>query len=535
VPSRRHTAPATGPGDGPATPATGPGDRQATVTESSDLVSPGIAPTAPAGTTPPAESASDGEYAAFLRQEHLANVRRVRSALGLGVVLWFSFSLLDVIVAALIPDIRLGVMLAIRALPVAVLAPALWILGRGEPPSPRALLALERSVTTVTAVATALLALEFWGLTSPYLTGLGLILVVRAFMLSDPWRRGLVSLGIPVAAHLAILLGAGLFRSDVARQLGDRNALLVFAINELINLTFLFLVVSLGHRLFTLRRQLFEARHIGRYQLRRRIGGGGMGEIWAAYHPTLRREVALKILRPGTVNARRVARFEREVRATSELAHPNTIRVFDCGTTDDGLWYYAMELLAGEDLGALVRRDGPQPPARALRLVEQAARALAEAHHRQILHRDIKPENLFLVRLETEADVVKVLDFGLAKILEPEASGLTHDGMVFGTTGYMAPEVLSGRPAGVAADIYALGATLYFLLAGRPPFTAPTATATLAAQLEATPDPPSRWRGSPLPAAVEAAVLRCLERDPAARFGSANELAEALRLLAGAL
>ncbi|HKE15606.1 MAG TPA: serine/threonine-protein kinase [Kofleriaceae bacterium] len=518
--------------------ATTAGDQvvQVTITATAD---PGaLEPTAPAGLDRPQASrvsTADGDYAAFLRQEHLANVRRMRGALGLGVVLWFGFGLLDVVVASLVPNIRLGIMLGIRVVPIAVLVPALWILSRREPPSQRAVVGLERSVTTATAGATAFLALEFWGLTSPYLTGVGLILVVRAFMLSDPWRRGVVSLGLPLAVHLAILLGASLFRADVAAQLADRNALLVFGINELINLTFFFLIVALGHRLFTLRRQLFEARHIGRYQLRRRIGGGGMGEIWAAYHPSLRREVALKIMRPGTINARRVARFEREVRATSELAHPNTIRVFDYGTTDDGLWYYAMELLVGEDLGSLVRRDGAQPAARAVRLVEQAARALAEAHHRQILHRDIKPENLFLVRLESEADVIKVLDFGLAKILEPEPSDLTHEGAVFGTTGYMAPEIISGRSSGVAGDIYALGATLYFLLAGRPPFVAPTAAALLAAQLEQQPEPPSRWLGAQLPAELEALVMRCLDRSPEARPGSANELAELLRQQGGAV
>jgi len=511
---------------------TASGDGAPVAVGSPDSLALAIGPTATAPVDAgSSNSEADREYAAFLRQEHLANVRRMRPALWLGVVLWFGFGLLDVVVASLVPNIRLGAMLAIRAVPTAVLIPALWILRRREPPSPRALIVLERIVTTATAGATAFLALEFWGLTSPYITGVGLILVVRAFMLSDPWRQGVVSLGIPLAVHLVILLGAGMFRADVAQQLGDRNALLVFGINELINLTFFFLIVALGHRLFTLRRQLFEARHIGRYQLRRRIGGGGMGEIWAAYHPSLRREVALKIMRPGTVNARRIARFEREVRATSELAHPNTIRVFDYGTTDDGLWYYAMELLSGEDLAALVRREGPQSPARAVRLIEQAARALAEAHHHQIVHRDIKPENLFLVRLESEADVIKVLDFGLAKIAEPEASELTQEGAVFGTTGYMAPEAISGRPSGIAGDLYALGATLYYLLAGRPPFVAPTPSALLAMQLEEMPEPPSRWRGAPLPAELEAIVMRCLARSPDVRFASAMGLVEALHKL----
>jgi len=470
---------------------------------------------------------SPDRYELFVLEEHLGDVRRMRYALAFGAALWCAFSLLDVVAAALVPEVRLPYMLFVRVVPLALFLPALWVMYRPEPPAPRTLTWLERAVTTVAAGAAAVLAVEFWGLTSPYVTGLGLILVVRAFMRSDPWRRGAVSLGLPFAVHLAILLGGVIARGELARQLADHRGLLVFATGELVNLTIYVLVVSLGHRLYVLRRRLFEARNIGRYQLRRRIGGGGMGEVWAAYHPALRREVALKIILPGTVDARRVARFQREVRATTELVHPNTIRVFDFGATEDGLWYYAMELLDGEDLSDLVKRSGPLPPARAVRLVELAAHALAEAHGRNIIHRDIKPDNLFLVRQGDEADVIKVLDFGIAHIVEPDAPRFTTEGTVGGTPGYMAPEIITGDAGDIAADIYALGATLYFLLAGRAPFTGPTHRAIMAAQLESTPLPPSATSHA-VSAELDALVMRCLARAPGERYASAVELAEAL-------
>src|SRR5690606_13053594 len=160
---------------------------------------------------------------------------------------------------------------------------------------------------------------------------------------------------------------------------------------------------------------------------------GGMGEVWAAWHKGLGREVAVKMLRleggPQGLESDPVAveRFRREVRATSELSHPNPVRVFDYGATEDGILYYAMELLEGENLRSLVRREGPLPPARAVHLVSQAARALAEAHRKGIVHRDVKPENVFVVDAGGERDFVKVLDFGIAKVLgaPPAEDGLT--------------------------------------------------------------------------------------------------------------
>jgi serine/threonine-protein kinase len=281
-----------------------------------------------------------------------------------------------------------------------------------------------------------------------------------------------------------------------------------------------------GHVVWSLRRQVFEARNLGRYRLKRRIATGGMGEVWVAHHPGLKRDVAVKILRNELQmeSESAIPRFEREARATAELLHPNTVRVFDYGATEDGVFYYVMELLEGETLAELVERGGPLPPARAVHIISQAARALGEAHSRGIVHRDIKPENLFLTSLGGEPDFVKVLDFGIAKVTDSEAA-MTRTGWLLGTPLYMSPEVVSGKQADARSDVYALGAVLYYLLSGRPPFEDENPSALVFAQVHRIPSPPSERLRTELPADLEAVVMRALCKLPAERQSSAVEFA----------
>jgi serine/threonine-protein kinase len=240
--------------------------------------------------------------------------------------------------------------------------------------------------------------------------------------------------------------------------------------------------------------------------------------------------VAIKILRNearmGSDNA--VLRFEREARATAELLHPNTVRVFDYGATEDGLLYYVMELLEGETLAEHVERLGPLPAARAVHIIGQAARALGEAHVRGIVHRDIKPENLFLTSLGGEHDFVKVLDFGIAKIMQDTDPTMTRTGWLLGTPRYISPEVVSGKPADARSDVYGLGAVLYFLLCSKPPFDGESASAVVFAQVHHKPTPPSQRIGRPIPADLEAVVMRALRKDPNERYESASVFALAL-------
>jgi serine/threonine protein kinase len=277
-----------------------------------------------------------------------------------------------------------------------------------------------------------------------------------------------------------------------------------------------------------MRRQLYYARRLGRYRLKVRIGHGGTSEVWLAWDDALRRDVALKILdRSVSGQSTAIARFEREAMAASGLQSPHTIRVFDFGASDDGVWFMAMEHLEGVDLATLVDEVGALPAPRAVRFARQACAALSEAHDAGVVHRDVKPDNLFVCRMGDEPDFLKMLDFGIAKIEGAEEDAtVTRAGWVHGTPAYMSPEVCNGLRADARSDVYSLGAVLYFLLTGTPPFTAATAAAVMVAHVKDVPDKPSAR--APVPADVERIVLRALEKEPESRFQSARELDAAL-------
>jgi serine/threonine-protein kinase len=293
-----------------------------------------------------------------------------------------------------------------------------------------------------------------------------------------------------------------------------------------------FLLTLGGDFAWRLRRQALETRNIGRYKLERHLGRGGMADVWAAYDVALKHRVALKTMNGQLRGPSALLRFEREARALAELTHPNTVRVFDYGVTDDGLWYFAMELLEGENLHDLVARTGPLSVERLVRIGRQVLRALGEAHAKGIIHRDIKPENVFVAVLGGEPDIVKLLDFGIAKAAPSTDAKLTVTGAVAGTPAYMPPEVILGRAADVRSDIYCFGATLFFAATGKLPFSEQTQMGVLAARLMTEPPRLSEATPGPIPALLEAIVLRCMATDPTARYGSVQELLDALAGLA---
>jgi len=205
---------------------------------------------------------------------------------------------------------------------------------------------------------------------------------------------------------------------------------------------------------------------LGQYEIVSMLGEGGMGAVYRAEHALLKRPAALKLLLPERTGPENLARFEREVRLTAQLTHPNTVAVYDYGHTPDGQFYYAMEYLDGLTLEALVKRYGPQPPARVIYILAQAAGALAEAHALGLIHRDVKPANILFCDRGGVPDVVKLVDFGLAKSVSTEASpALTQAGTLAGTPLYLSPEAISDAArVDHRADLYALGGVGYYEL-----------------------------------------------------------------------
>ncbi|MBX7082324.1 MAG: serine/threonine protein kinase [Nannocystaceae bacterium] len=275
-----------------------------------------------------------------------------------------------------------------------------------------------------------------------------------------------------------------------------------------------------------------------RYHLVRRMGQGGMGEVWEARHIAIRKPVAIKLLCAGLDDAAHCDRFVREARLVARIAHPHVIEIFDFGQSPRGAPFFAMELLRGESLGARLQRCGPVPWARALLILRQIADALAAAHDVGVIHRDVKPDNVFLVERGGTPDFVKLLDFGIAKAMipDPNSVALTSAGVVFGTPAYMSPEQLRGDAIDGRSDLYAVGCVAYQMLTGGLPFEGTTAHAIVAGHL--FDDPRPLREATPflrLPPAVEAIVLRCLQKHPAQRYESAAALRAAIdRVLATA-
>jgi serine/threonine-protein kinase len=446
------------------------------------------------------------------RHQFAAEVMRARSILAVAFVLWLVTGVpIDVFTYDAIGTGSLAFVLAVRLGASVFHAVVLALLFRM--PSPRVATALIVSVFPVSALAITLIATHLGGIASPYAIVLCVGILVQVTAAPGPWRRGALIAGVTVGVYPLGMLIASRFDPAIAAQLHDPGARVYFIVFTAVLGAGAIVVAWAGHVLWSLRRSVFESRNLGRYRLLRRIGKGGMGEVWRAQDRALRREVALKIASPehGRHPAS-IARFEREIQATADIAHPNVIRIHDWGVTDDGVWYYAMDLLHGCDLATLVRQTGPLPGALVAQLGSGVASGLAEAHRRGVVHRDIKPGNLFVVAPEREPERLELLDFGIARV--DADSELTQQGAVVGTPGFMAPEVLAGAPGGVAADIYGLGATLYYALTGVSP-------------RDAKHLPPSAIVGG-VPLELDDVIVRALDAEPSRRPANADELRDAL-------
>lgn len=291
-----------------------------------------------------------------------------------------------------------------------------------------------------------------------------------------------------------------------------------------------------------------RAKELGSYRLVEKLGFGGMGEVWRAEHRLLAREAAIKLVRPDALRDPQYApaireRFRREAQTLAQMRSRHTIALFDYGATDDGTFFYVMELLDGLDLDKLVRYFGAQPAARVIQLLIQACQSLAEAHDNGLLHRDIKPANLMMCRAADEVDVVKLLDFGIVHAMTepitdvvalpstPGSSRLTAMGSVVGTPGYIAPEQATGTVIDARADLYALGCVAWWLLAGNEVFPRPTEDAAIRSHAEEpVPDLRAKVRGW-LPDALEQLVVQTLAKDPRDRPHDARAMIAALRAI----
>jgi hypothetical protein len=260
-----------------------------------------------------------------------------------------------------------------------------------------------------------------------------------------------------------------------------------------------------------------------RYHVLSKLGEGGMGRVYLAEHVKMGRKSALKVMRPGAVkDVESISRFNREAANASRISHPNVAAIYDFGETTDGIIYLAMELVDGPPLTTLLEQSGALPPGRAAEIARQAAEGLAAAHDLGIVHRDLKPDNLIVAKGRDGEDLVKIVDFGIAKAAGNDAQKVTKTGLVIGTPEYMSPEQLSGDPVDGRSDIYSLGLVTFNMLTGKLPFPSDSAQESLLMRLTDAPktlretQPEADW-----PADLQAALDKALARSAAERYQNA--------------
>ena len=354
-----------------------------------------------------------------------------------------------------------------------------------------------------------------------------LVILIYGIFMPNTWKRGAAVMISIACLPFVILAIQSWWSPEVARLLAQEKTLAPLP------LPFVAALVGVygTHIINAARREAFKARQFGQYRLLEKLGSGGMGEVHKAEHVLLKRPCAMKLIKPESeADVTALARFETEVKATAKLTHWNTIEIYDYGHTEDGTFYYVMELLPGMSLEELVEQHGPLAPCRVVFLLQQVCGALTEAHSAGLIHRDIKPANIFVAQRGGVFDVAKLLDFGLVKEREAEADGDTTSaaGSFSGTPLYMSPEQASAyEDVDGRADIYALGAVAYYLLTGKPPFSGTSVVQLLVAHASNQVAPPSGAVPG-LPEDLDRVVLRCLEKKAEDRFPDAASLGKAL-------
>jgi serine/threonine-protein kinase len=352
------------------------------------------------------------------------------------------------------------------------------------------------------------------------------VIVGISMLVPETVRRNAMIVGVLAGSALAVTAGMAATDPLYRPHLGSMLTLMSFWMGVAATIT-----IFGSYKLAELRQQVREALELGQYRLVRRIGEGAMGEVFLAEHRMMKQPCAIKVIRPElAANRTAMHRFEREVKAISQLKHWNTVQIYDYGYAENGTFYFAMEYLDGLTLEALVREHGPLPAGRAIHFLRQVCGALREAHAMQLVHRDIKPANIIVCVRAGQYDVAKLLDFGMVRHVGREAIAetVTNEGAIVGTPAYMSPEQIhSGASLDGRSDIYSVGAVAYFLLTGVPPFHRDSPMQILLAHLH---DPPAPLRDTrpDVPRDVEAVVLRCLSKAPGDRFDDVQALERAL-------
>ena len=275
----------------------------------------------------------------------------------------------------------------------------------------------------------------------------------------------------------------------------------------------------------------------GKYRIEERLSGGGMGTVYRGTHVLMDKTVAIKVLRPSlAADEKIVARFSREARAASRISHPHALSVTDFGESEDGVVFIVMEYLSGSTLKEIIRHEGPMPLTRVMEIIRQVGSALDAAHAQGVVHRDLKSENIMLIGGAAGPDYAKVLDFGIAKITEPDGAynpGLTSPDLVIGTPQYMSPEQCSQSPdIDARSDVYSLGVIVYEMLVGQVPFSGESPTAIMMKHLQ-EPVPSVLDKRPDVPGAVGRVVTRAMAKRPEDRYQSVRELVEDLTTATG--
>jgi serine/threonine-protein kinase len=382
------------------------------------------------------------------------------------------------------------------------------------------------AIVSCASLSTALQATEpAFGVAKGALTtsmSVGFLLIMRAATVPSSGRRTLAITGSAAAVAILSMTAAALKTDSGPGATTAVGVLMVFWLGFACAVA-----TTVSRVVFGLRSQLQKARAVGQYTLQQEIGRGGMGVVYRAKHALLRRDTAVKILPSAQAGPELRARFEREVRLTADLHHPNTVAIFDYGASQEGLLYYAMEYVDGLDLEELTARYGPQPPGRVAQLLTQILASLSEAHERGLVHRDVKPANVMVTDRGAGPDTVKVLDFGLARRVAEHARE-----SFAGTPHYLAPEAIDAPWAtSPAADLYAVAAVGYYLLTGAPVFEGRNANEVCQAHLHRPAQPPSVRSGRAIPERLERLILWGLDKDPSGRPTSAKSYREAFAAL----